>query len=113
MGLQDPYIGLAWSYVPLGSVEQDFLDYAKRHKRVHFAGEASCFLMRGNVHAALAASSRAVMEILSDKEREAAKASDWPLLRESVYSACEQQTTEHTFRGMFSQRGKSASAALV
>jgi len=85
---EDPYIGLAWSCAPVGTVKQDFLDYAAPVDRVHFAGEGSCYLMWGNVHAALASASRAVYEMLPESRREAAAADDWPLLREEVRTAC-------------------------
>lgn len=86
----DPYVGLAWTFPPVGSVAQDFYDYARPVGRVHFAGEGSCLLMWGNVHAALATAGRAVHEILPESVRAAAAADDWPLFRSDIRKACEE-----------------------
>jgi len=86
----DPYVGLAWTFPPVGSVVQDFFDYAKPVGRVHFAGEGSCLLMWGNVHAALATAGRAVHELLPESLRAAAADDDWPLFRSDIRNACEE-----------------------
>lgn len=108
----DPYIGLAWSYPTVGSVKQDFLDYAKSVGRVHFAGEGSCFLMWGNVHAALATAGRVVHELVPEHLRALLKEDDWPLFHTDIANACEMEIDGMTLQRR-NRRWSAGKAVLV
>ncbi|CAE7491043.1 unnamed protein product [Symbiodinium pilosum] len=77
----NPYIRGAWSYAPVNSSVKDFDAMARSVGRLHFAGEGTCRLLYGNVHAAVVSGARAAHDLLDLEEGNLQR---WPLFRQAT-----------------------------
>ncbi|CAK8995034.1 unnamed protein product [Durusdinium trenchii] len=85
----NPYIRGAWSFVPVNAIVQDFDTVAATvGQRLLFAGEGTCRLLYGNVHAAVISGARAACEILGRSGN-----SSWPLFRKDLLHLCTESPT--------------------
>ena len=106
----DPHSSMAWSHLGLNSSTSDMDVYAEKVKpHLHFAGEATCRMLYGSVHAAIASALRAVHEIIGKSAKED---SSWPLFDPEVRRACTNSPpqftatkTEHRMRKQRAKRG--------
>jgi len=81
----NPYIKGAWSYARVNSSVEDFDALARSIGKLHFAGEGTCRLLYGNVHAAVVSGARAAHQLLK-LERDAEES--WPLFRPDILQLC-------------------------
>ncbi|CAE7341811.1 KDM1B, partial [Symbiodinium microadriaticum] len=81
----NPYIKGAWSYARVNSSVEDFDALARSIGKLHFAGEGTCRLLYGNVHAAVVSGARAAHQLLKLERREE---DSWPLFRRDILQLC-------------------------
>ncbi|CAJ1404650.1 unnamed protein product [Effrenium voratum] len=84
----NPFIRGAWSFAPVNSSVQDFDLLAAPVGRVHFAGEGTCRLLYGNVHAAVVSGARAAHQVLQQFETAPFRTDEWPLFRKEILNLC-------------------------
>jgi len=84
----NPYFMGAWSYVRPGGKSTDIDTWAAPvGQRLHFAGEGSCRMMYGCVHAAVVSGARAAHDILRGRLSEDS-ASTWPFFSKDLLKLC-------------------------
>lgn len=91
----NPYIGGAWSYAPLGASAKDFDRLAEPvGRRVYFAGEGTCRMLYGNVHAAVVSGARAAHSILDLGDN----SPHWPFFQDDLLKLCTDAPSNHQHR---------------
>lgn len=90
----EPYIRGAWSHVPPGGHADDFDILAEPiGKRLHFAGEGTCRLLYGNIHAAVVTGARSAHAILGlgfAGKVATSPAAAWPFFDPKLLHLCTQ-----------------------